>query len=66
MMLFERVLFARPDYVRAQEYKAHCEKELNVWAAIEDAGLTRDDIDGAVEGRTGGGSGDAATWADPT
>jgi acetyl-CoA acetyltransferase len=35
------------------------------WAAIDDAGLTRDDIDGAVDGRTGGGSGDAATWVDP-
>ena len=35
------------------------------WKAIEDAGLTRDDIDGAIDGRTGGGSGDAATWIDP-
>jgi acetyl-CoA acetyltransferase len=35
------------------------------WQAIEDAGLKREDIDGAVDGRTGGGSGDAASWADP-
>src|SRR5688572_26164116 len=35
------------------------------WLAIEDAGLTRDDIDGAVDGRSGGGSGDASTWVDP-
>jgi len=37
----------------------------SAWAAIADAGLKREDIDGAVEGRSGGGSGDAATWVDP-
>ena len=35
------------------------------WMAIEDAGLTRDDIDGAVDGRTGGAHSDAPTWVDP-
>ena len=37
----------------------------SAWMAINDAGLKREDIDGAVDGRSGGGSGDAATWADP-
>lgn len=37
MVLFARVLEARPDYARAGEYRVHCEKELNVWAAIEEA-----------------------------
>lgn len=37
----------------------------SAWMAIDDAGLKREDIDGAVDGRSGGGSGDAATWADP-
>ncbi len=37
----------------------------SAWMAINDAGLKREDIDGAVDGRSGGGSGDAASWADP-
>ncbi len=37
----------------------------SAWMAIEDAGLKREDIDGAVDGRTGGGAGDAPTWVDP-
>jgi acetyl-CoA acetyltransferase len=37
----------------------------SAWLAIEDAGLKREDIDGAVDGRTGGGAGDAASWVDP-
>lgn len=35
------------------------------WKAIEDAGLTRADIDGAVDARFSGGLGDHPTWTDP-
>lgn len=35
------------------------------WQAIEDAGLSPEAIDGAIDGRSGGGGGDAMTWADP-
>lgn len=39
MWLFERVLAVRTDYSPAQEYRAHCEKELAVWKALEAAKL---------------------------
>lgn len=37
LALFNRVLEVRPDYARAAEYKAHCERELGVWGVIEAA-----------------------------
>jgi pSer/pThr/pTyr-binding forkhead associated (FHA) protein len=37
ILLFEGVLAVRPEYMRAKEYKAHCEKEIALWRSIEEA-----------------------------
>jgi tetratricopeptide (TPR) repeat protein len=37
LLLFNRVLLVRPDFGRARDYAAYCEKELGVWKQLEEA-----------------------------